>query len=255
MKWLIDDICDYCHSKGAAFDIQTSIICSTCCEDVFQTDPSTLLKRPFISKAMKKRINEDNEEQQKQYVLHLAQEREELRKLKERNRCATLIQKMGRGYMVRLSSQGRSVRQAIREYRTRKLQEEEDRHSKKLINRLKMNANKYLKTVSQSAKAPQGETIANAQSVDEAIDAQSNLVKGEVNRTSFNEQEVADEAPAWVEYYDEFNSAPYWYNNETGETTWDNPNTLVEWISHYDESSGCYYWEHPETGETIWATI
>ena len=73
--------------------------------------------------------------------------------------------------------------------------------------------------------------------------------------------------PTWQEFQDEGSGKSYWYNPETGESVWENPNKrkggggrlsdadaaeAKKWVSHIDPSTGVAYWYCAETGETKW---
>jgi hypothetical protein len=61
----------------------------------------------------------------------------------------------------------------------------------------------------------------------------------------------------WAEYYDEENALPYWYNQVTGESTYDNPNgpmmieSAGDWVEGYDENA-LPYWYNQVTGESTY---
>ena len=48
---------------------------------------------------------------------------------------------------------------------------------------------------------------------------------------------------AWVQYTDEESGAPYWYNHDTGETTWDDP-TSGDGGEEYNNASYNEYQEY-----------
>ena len=77
----------------------------------------------------------------------------------------------------------------------------------------------------------------------------------------------------WQEFWDEQAQAKYWYNNITGEATWQRPgnmwgtlsarsaskipaaakgNNAGDWVSYIDESTGQEYWYNAVTGESSW---
>jgi hypothetical protein len=77
----------------------------------------------------------------------------------------------------------------------------------------------------------------------------------------------------WQEFWDEQAQAKYWYNNITGEATWQRPgnmwgtlsarssskipaaakgNSAGDWVSYIDESTGQEYWYNAVTGESSW---
>ena len=66
----------------------------------------------------------------------------------------------------------------------------------------------------------------------------------------------------WQELQDEGSGRQYWYNPDTGESVWEDPNgkgggdvdveEAKKWVSHIDPSTGTAYWYNAETGETKW---
>lgn len=77
--------------------------------------------------------------------------------------------------------------------------------------------------------------------------------------------EAKTAAPAstgtWAEYYDEANALPYWYNDSSGVSTYDNPvATPTEqapppthgFSEYYDEGSGLPYYYNEHTGESTY---
>ncbi len=77
----------------------------------------------------------------------------------------------------------------------------------------------------------------------------------------------------WQEFWDEQAQAKYWYNNITGEATWQRPgnmwgnlsarsaskipaaakgNNAGEWVSYIDDATGQEYWYNAVTGESSW---
>ena len=63
--------------------------------------------------------------------------------------------------------------------------------------------------------------------------------------------------PRWEEFQDDSGKS-YWYNAETQESVWEDPNKdpakeeAKKWVSHIDPSTGVAYWFNKETGETKW---
>ncbi|OEU13171.1 hypothetical protein FRACYDRAFT_155497, partial [Fragilariopsis cylindrus CCMP1102] len=68
----------------------------------------------------------------------------------------------------------------------------------------------------------------------------------------------------WEEVEDPSSGTVYYYNSETGESSWDRPTSAVDdnqdipdplpecWVETEDESSGKMYYFNSLTGETSW---
>ncbi|GMH96731.1 hypothetical protein TrVE_jg14031 [Triparma verrucosa] len=68
----------------------------------------------------------------------------------------------------------------------------------------------------------------------------------------------------WQEFQDEGSGKSYWFNPETEESVWEDPNKgggggggeaaaeAAKWVSHIDPGTGVAYWYNAETGETKW---
>ena len=60
----------------------------------------------------------------------------------------------------------------------------------------------------------------------------------------------------WIEALDE-NGNKYWYNVSTGQTSWDNPETVAiprqhgDWVENFDDQ-GNSYWVNTVSGESSW---
>ena len=106
---------------------------------------------------------------------------------------------------------------------------------------------------------------------EEAVNAEMQKYYENVDQEEAEQGE--DEVADWVEAYDETTGAVYYYNNVTGDTSWEYPyaqqpaeedavdpaidqfemaNEAAQWYSALDESSGLVYYANSVTGETQW---
>eukprot|EP00948_MAST-09A_sp_MAST-9A-sp1_P002682 g2682.t1 len=77
---------------------------------------------------------------------------------------------------------------------------------------------------------------------------------------SWDEQTAADPTSyienglesQWQEFYDEEQQVKYWYNEQTGESTYEEPTQTTDWELQYDNEGNPYYY-NKQTGETKWA--
>jgi WW domain len=67
----------------------------------------------------------------------------------------------------------------------------------------------------------------------------------------------------WQEFVDDDSGCTYYWNESTGETTWETPSGYASpetrpspvpsvWIQFTDDDSGCPYWYNEQTGESTW---
>ncbi|ETO85437.1 hypothetical protein F444_00872 [Phytophthora nicotianae P1976] len=67
-------------------------------------------------------------------------------------------------------------------------------------------------------------------------------------------QATSDLTPStWIEYRDESSGAMYYYNQETGETSWSQPSIAASQWQEMQDSNGTTYYYNPVTGETTWS--
>lgn len=72
-------------------------------------------------------------------------------------------------------------------------------------------------------------------------------------------QITPDAIGGWEEIWDEASQSSYYYNHDTGETTWDSPFVIHvdtdnpdEWTEHWDDIQQAMYYYNTITGETTW---
>jgi len=81
------------------------------------------------------------------------------------------------------------------------------------------------------------------------------------------EESVRKGTDLWEELFDSDSNRTYYYNSNTGETSWENENLkqlpiieqqvdssreMSDWITHYDQTSMKVYYENQLTGQTQW---
>lgn len=58
---------------------------------------------------------------------------------------------------------------------------------------------------------------------------------------------------SWKKYFDEGAQADYWYNEKTGESSWENPEKSSNiWEEHFDLATHLPFWYNVVTGESTW---
>jgi hypothetical protein len=70
--------------------------------------------------------------------------------------------------------------------------------------------------------------------------------------SEFGEEGAHAAAAIWHEYFSDLGET-YYYNAQTGESSWEFPAGDAQVLSQYQDDAGNYYWYNWTTGETQWA--
>ena len=83
-------------------------------------------------------------------------------------------------------------------------------------------------------------------------DERRRLLKSHIVDHGVQAYDDGSQYDAWVQMHDHTSAHDYWYNCETGESRWTDPN-LTGWIERTDPATGRTYYYHTETEQSSWS--
>lgn len=294
---LLLPFCQICNNRAARYWEGDYQCCGYCLEASFGVSLEERSPMTLRTVAMDNAHYTQAEEEEKQQQEALALEREQARLWHLQCSAAITIQRYTRGWAVRTSSHGKLVSTAITNVRSSREESKANTLTfQSLAKGMKAISKEYAKVMGEKLismdskgldimnKLPQRKPqkppgqlaghikkfspmpapadnkiprTAKEKDVDHIDQAESGLVATETFETS---QELPTNNHLWRERYDEESECVYYYNEETGETSWENPHLVSdgsnpEWERNYDESSGHYYLTNTVTGESVWEEV